>query len=144
MVNGISHVTLIVRDVEKSADFFRTVLGGKELYDSLGQPFSLSREKFLLMGDLWLVLMQGEPIQNASYEHIAFSVSPENFDTLSERIAATGTKTRPGRQRIEGEGRSIYFFDPDGHLLEVHCGDMMTRLGVYRSQINRASKHPGP
>jgi len=39
------------------------------------------------------------------------------------------------RPRAEGEGQSIYFYDYDGHLFELHTGtltDRLVRYGVVR------------
>ncbi len=37
----------------------------------------------------------------------------------------------PGRSCEEGEGRSVYFRDPEGHLFELHTGDLETRIRRY-------------
>jgi fosfomycin resistance protein FosX len=40
-------------------------------------------------------------------------------------------KVREGRPRVEGEGRSIYFYDHDNHLIELHSGTLKERLKRY-------------
>ena len=72
-VLGLSHLTFVVRDVERTARLFCEALGAQEVYDSQGRNFSLSREKFLLLGGVWLAFMEGEPTQR-SYRHAAFAV----------------------------------------------------------------------
>ena len=47
-IEGISHVTFLVRDLDKMAMFLCEGLGAKEVYDSKDKNFSLSREKFFL------------------------------------------------------------------------------------------------
>ncbi|EIM03354.1 hypothetical protein UU5_00730 [Rhodanobacter sp. 115] len=32
------------------------------------------------------------------------------------------------------EGDSLYFLDPDGHKLEIHAGDLRSRLAALRQQ----------
>ena len=54
---GLSHLTFIVRDVDRTAHLFCEGLGAQEVYDSQGRNFSLSREKFVLLGGLWLAFM---------------------------------------------------------------------------------------
>ncbi len=53
-IQGISHITFIVRDLERMTTFLCTGLGAREIYDSHSRTFSLSREKFFLLGGVWL------------------------------------------------------------------------------------------
>ena len=64
---GLSHLTFIVRDVDRTARLFCEGLGAQEVYDSQGRNFSLSREKFVVLGGLWLAFMEGEPPAQRSY-----------------------------------------------------------------------------
>ncbi|TPG51039.1 FosX/FosE/FosI family fosfomycin resistance thiol transferase [Rhodanobacter glycinis] len=73
-MEGISHITFIVKDLERMATFLCQGLGAREIYDSAGQNHSLSREKFFLLGGVWIAAMEGEPLAQRSYQHIAFSV----------------------------------------------------------------------
>ena len=45
-IRGLSHLTFIVRDLERTAALFCQALGALEVYDSQDCQFSLSREKF--------------------------------------------------------------------------------------------------
>jgi catechol 2,3-dioxygenase-like lactoylglutathione lyase family enzyme len=47
MIEGISHMTFIVQDIEKSSELFKEIFSAVEVYDSSGKNFSYSREKFL-------------------------------------------------------------------------------------------------
>ena len=46
-MDGISHLTFLVVDLDRMARFMCEGLGAVEVYDSNGKNFSLSREKFL-------------------------------------------------------------------------------------------------
>jgi fosfomycin resistance protein FosX len=46
MIEGLSHLTFIVRDLEKMSAVIVGVLGGREIYSSGDATFSTSREKF--------------------------------------------------------------------------------------------------
>ncbi len=46
-------------------------------------------------------------------------------------MRALGLEVREGRPRVEGEGRSIYFYDGDNHLFELHTGTLQARLARY-------------
>jgi catechol 2,3-dioxygenase-like lactoylglutathione lyase family enzyme len=47
------------------------------------------------------------------------------------RVRSSGLEVREGRPRVEGEGRSIYFYDDDNHLFEFHSGTLEERLERY-------------
>lgn len=128
----ISHITLICQDLEKSAHLFRLLFGAEEVYSSDGKNFSISQEKFLLIGDLWIALMQGNPITR-SYNHIAFKVEESALPLYETKLRELGLEILPGRPRDPKEGQSLYFYDYDNHLFELHTGDLSTRLEYYSS-----------
>lgn len=131
MIKGISHITLIVRDLDKTTTFLQTIFDAKEVYSSGEKQFSLSREKFFLIGDLWLCIMEGEALTERSYNHIAFQIADADYDLYRSKVLASGVELRPERPRVEGEGRSIYFYDFDNHLFELHTGTLAQRLERY-------------
>ena len=129
-VLSLSHLTFVVRDVERTARLFCEALGAQEVYDSQGRNFSLSREKFLLLGGVWLAFMEGEPTQR-SYRHAAFAVGEADLPACEARLRALGAEVKPPRPRVEGEGLSLYFYDFDNHLFELHTGTLAQRLARY-------------
>ena len=131
-VRGISHVTFVVADLERTARLLCEGLGAREVYDSAGREHSLSREKFFVLGDAWLVAMEGAPLAERSYRHVAFAVDGADLPRYRQRLQALGVEILPGRGRIEGEGASLYFHDHDNHLFELHAGTLEQRLARYR------------
>jgi fosfomycin resistance protein FosX len=131
MIKGISHITLIVRDIEKTTDLFRKLFEAKEIYSSGEDTHSISREKFLLIHDIWFAIMEGTTILERSYDHIAFNISEKDFNKYSKIIAELGLETIKDRKRTGGEGKSIYFYDYDNHLFELHTGSLDERLRHY-------------
>ena len=107
------------------------VLGARKVYDSGAETFSLSKERFFLLGDLWIAVMEGEPAPVRSYNHVAFKIDEADYEECLARVRALGLEVREGRPRVEGEGRSIYFYDYDNHLFELHTGTLQTRLARY-------------
>ncbi|MBD9479379.1 FosX/FosE/FosI family fosfomycin resistance hydrolase [Pseudoxanthomonas sp. PXM02] len=130
-MKGISHLTFIVRDLDRMAMLLCEGLGAREVYDSAQRNFSLSREKFFLLGDTWLAAMQGEPPAERSYQHVAFAVSEADLPLYRARLEALGVEIRPPRERVQGEGLSLYFYDFDNHLFELHTGTLEQRLERY-------------
>ncbi len=130
----ISHITLICQDIVKSSQLFCDLLGAEEVYSSDEHNFSISKEKFLLIGDLWIALMQGKPIER-SYNHIAFHIAEDELACYEAKIQKYELSLLPGRPRDPREGQSIYFYDYDNHLFELHTGDLDSRLKFYQEEI---------
>ena len=131
MVQGLSHMTFIVRDLDRMEAMLTTVLDAKKIYDSGDKTFSLSKERFFDIGGVWVATMEGDPLPNRTYNHVAFKMAPDAYDDKLARIKALGLDVREGRARVEGEGHSIYFYDYDNHLFELHSGSLEDRLKRY-------------
>ncbi|EIA7780957.1 FosX/FosE/FosI family fosfomycin resistance thiol transferase [Listeria monocytogenes] len=131
MISGLSHITLIVKDLNKTTTFLREIFNAEEIYSSGDQTFSLSKEKFFLIAGLWICIMEGDSLQEQTYNHIAFRIQSEEVDEYIERIKSLGVEIKPARPRVQGEGSSIYFYDFDNHLFELHTGTLEERLKRY-------------
>ena len=131
MIEGLSHITFIVRDLERMTAILTGVFDAREVYSSGQETFSTAREKFFQVGDLWIAIMEGEPLPSRTYNHIAFKIRDSEFETYEARIKAHGLEIRRPRERVSGEGRSIYFYDNDNHLFELHTGTLAERLERY-------------
>ncbi|MGE5372437.1 MAG: FosX/FosE/FosI family fosfomycin resistance hydrolase [Solirubrobacterales bacterium] len=132
MIQGISHITLVVSDLERMTVFLTAIFEAEEIYASEEETFSISREKFFLVNGLWLCIMEGEPLAERTYNHIAFQIEDADFERYDARVKALGVDLKPSRPRLEAEARSLYFYDYDNHLFELHTGNLETRLERYR------------
>ena len=121
MITGISHITFIVKDLEHTANFLKCIFEANEVYSSLSV-------KYFQMGDLWIALNTGESLRERTYNHVAFQIYESDIDKYIKRIKNVGAEIKPDRQRVEGEGHSIYFYDFDNHLFELHTGTLSERL----------------
>lgn len=124
-------MTFIVKNIEIASTFFRSIFDAKEIYSSDDRTFSLSKEKFFLINDLWIAVMEGESLPERTYNHVAFRIEEDEFDIFESKIRELGLELRPPRPRVEGEGRSLYFYDFDNHLFELHTGTLSGRLSRY-------------
>ena len=130
-IDGISHITFIVSDLERTSRMFETVFDAQEVYSSGEETHSYSREKYFQVKGVWLAIMEGDPLPEKTYDHIAFKISEADYDNYRGRIEELGLEIKAGRDRIPGEGRSIYFYDYDNHLFELHTGSLEDRLREY-------------
>lgn len=131
MIEGISHLTFIVKDLERASAFFKEIFDAQEIYSSGNKTFSFSREKFFLINRLWITIMEGEPFLERTYNHVAFKIPDEEFDYYLRKVRTSGLDLKEARPRVEGEGRSLYFYDFDDHLFELHTGTLSERLTQY-------------
>lgn len=129
-IQGLSHITLIVKDADRTSGLLCGALGADEIYDSKGCNFSHSREKFFLLAGVWLAVMEGKPCER-SYRHVAFKVNKGDLRGLRQKLEKQGVEIVPSRPRVEGEGDSLYFYDFDNNLFELHTGTLGQRLKWY-------------
>ncbi|WP_282434163.1 hypothetical protein [Desulfosporosinus acidiphilus] len=66
-----------------------------------------------------------------TYNHIACRIEDEELDYYDVIIRELGLELRHPRSRVDGEGRSLYFYNFDKHLLELHTGTHSERLSRY-------------
>ena len=119
MIQGIDHVVLIVRDVERSAAWYRDKLGLEparlEEFRRGETPFASMR---ISAGQV-IDLLPGEP-SGKNVDHVALVLDP-SVDL--EQLAASGDfEVRAGPMRIwgaQGYGMGLYVADPDGHVIEL-------------------------
>ena len=136
-VEGISHITLAVQNLERTARLLTFVLGAKEVYSSGERSFSLSRERFFLLGGTWIALMEGSPLSERTYNHIAFKIAPSQFEEYRRKLEDARVEFRQDRPRIHGEAASLYFYVFDNHLFELHTGSLEERLQAYGRELVR-------
>lgn len=126
MLTGLNHITLAVRDLTRSIDFYQGVL-------DLRLAARWDSGAYLSLGDLWLCLALDTGKAEGStqdYTHYAFSISPSDFSPWVERLRRQGIKEWKDNL---SEGESLYFLDPDGHKLEAHVGSLVSRLAQCRT-----------
>ena len=118
----LDHVILKVNNLEESIAFYTNILG----FENAGEdgPFTVIRVNREFQ-------IQLAPWQTDGYEHYAFSVSRDEFDSIFERIKSNGIDYGPSFHDVgsnEGPGEEVgamgpaptlYFYDPNKHLLEI-------------------------
>jgi catechol 2,3-dioxygenase-like lactoylglutathione lyase family enzyme len=122
----IDHIILNVNDLDETVAFYTEVLGFVREGDD--GPFGVLRvsEDFTL---------QIAPWGTKGNEHYAFALGREEFDEVFERLKergipygdafdTVGSNQGPGTESgARGMAPTIYFFDPNRHLLEIRTYD---------------------
>jgi len=126
-IKGINHITFAVADLESSVRFYTQVLGASLLLRG-------ARTAYMDLAGVWVALNldPGRPKAPEVYSHIAFTVDEADLDLFLLRLQDWGAKLQADRPRHPMEGVSLYFKDPDGHLLELHTKTVADRVDYYR------------
>lgn len=117
------HYTIKVADLEKSASFYRNVLGLDEIENRTEKPHI---RWFSLGDDSELHVVEGpvKEIKTNIGVHLALKLS--DFDNFLEHmeshdITPHNSKGKPGEITTRADGvRQVYFPDPDGYWIEVN------------------------
>lgn len=120
-LRGLGHLALVVDDVEKARWFFQEVLGA---------DVRIWRETQLLVHvgpDLIVAKLSSDAVdtdrQKGEFgrqilDHYGFMAdSPSQVDALAERVSSFGLEIVKGPYQ-RSDGRSVYFRDPFGNLVE--------------------------
>jgi catechol 2,3-dioxygenase-like lactoylglutathione lyase family enzyme len=119
-LEGIDHVALSVRDVERSAQWYIDVLGFERRHQGMwdGIPVFIGKGTsslalFPTKSNASAKSSSGEPIRML---HLALRASRKNFLGAQEELKRRGIKFEFQDHEIS---HSIYFRDLDGHRLEI-------------------------
>jgi catechol 2,3-dioxygenase-like lactoylglutathione lyase family enzyme len=122
----LDHLILAVNDRQESVRFYSEILG--LVYDGERDPFSVMR---VTPG----LTLQLAPWGTSGGEHLAFAMSPVEFQEAFDRVKQAGipfgdsfhdvgNMRGPGDEvGSRGPGKSIYMFDPNRHLIELRHYD---------------------
>ncbi|XWK90714.1 MAG: VOC family protein [Phormidium sp.] len=131
----VHHIALNVRDMQASRHFYGNILGLHELTGdkvpetlidlvATGKVANFVTPDGTVLDLFWepeLAPPNPDPTQQFTRaNHLAFDIDPKLFDTAVEVLKQHqiqidhGPVTRP-------TGRGIYFYDPDGFLIEIRC-----------------------
>jgi catechol 2,3-dioxygenase-like lactoylglutathione lyase family enzyme len=125
-VQGIDHIGLAVRDVPKSVEWYREMFGLERLYEDVWGDFpgvvgiGETSVAFFPTDDPVVSLPPGLPIH-----HLAFRVERVNFVKAQEMLRKKGIEYEFQDHTIV---HSLYFYDPDGHLIEVMTYELTDNL----------------
>lgn len=125
-LTGIDHFALNVRNMDRAIQFYQDVLGFKVVTkDTTRSGF---KHYELDAGNVFIALFEqpdlnlqeGQKIMTYDgFLHFAFGAHKDQMASTIEALKEKGIEL-DGEPRIYESGTSIYFYDPDGHQLEIH------------------------
>ena len=127
MIEGVSHITFIVKNLDKTTQLFKELFNAKEVYYSGEKKHSLFKERFFIIGNQWIAIMEDTNIVNRTYHHVAFKISDSDIDSYLSKIENLNLELQPPRERVPG----VYFYDYDNNLFELHTETLEKRLSSY-------------
>lgn len=124
MLTGLNHITIAVSDLDISFAFYSRLLEFKPhvRWDS---------GAYLSLKNLWLCLSLDVAKPTNDYSHIALDCAQCDFSKIAGRLREANVIEW---KENTSEGESLYFLDPDGHKLEIHCGNLQSRLNSLREK----------
>ena len=118
-----NHIALPVTDFEKSARFYREVIG----LDTISNPFNDGKHIWFDIGAksaLHIIGGATSKMEHPRDNHICFSVSSvDNYidKLVSEKISYEDAKGKINSVTVRPDGvKQIYFKDPDGYWIEIN------------------------
>ena len=136
----VHHIALNVRDMEASRHFYGSILG---LHELTGEEVPTTLRELVAAGKVTNFVTPDGTVLDLFWEpeltppdpdphhaftranHLAFDIAPQLFDQAVEVLRLHqvpidhGPVSRP-------TGRGIYFYDPDGFMLEIRCDPIIT------------------
>ena len=134
-LRGVHHIAFNARDLQASRHFYGEILGlheltGEEVPETLRELVSVGKVANFLTPDGTVIdlfyepdLAPPDPDPKRAFtraNHLAFDIDPHLFDEAVEVLKSHqvpldhGPVSRP-------TGRGIYFYDPDGFMVEIRC-----------------------
>ena len=124
-VEGIDHVALRVRDVERSAQWYMDLLGFERRHQGMWEGIPVFIGKGTTSIALFPVRSNERSTSSTRAQigmlHLALRANRKNFLAAQEELKRRGIQFEFQDHEI---AHSIYFRDPDGHKLEITTYDL--------------------
>ena len=126
----LDHLAIVVKDIDETLEFYADILGltQAEKRNDRGLEFA----QVQITEDTALAMWEGEDIRS---QHFAFAIDADAFNAVFERLKDRGVSygnaqdgygqpsLNGGDPDVEagakGDGKSLYFEDPNGHRVEI-------------------------
>ena len=131
----VHHIAFNVTDMAASRHFYGKILGlhqltGEEVPKTLVDLVAAGKVANFVTPDGTVIDLFYEPNLSppdsnpeAAFtraNHLAFDIAPEYFDQAVEVLQRNNVKLA-GNPVTRPTGKGVYFYDPDGFMLEIRC-----------------------
>lgn len=134
-LRGVHHIAFNVKDMRASRYFYGTVLGlheltGAEVPETLREWVAVGQVANFRTPDNCIIDLFWEPDLEPPHpdpqqgftrvNHLAFDIDPVAFDQVVDVLHRNQIPINHGPVQ-RPTGRGIYFYDPDGFMVEIRC-----------------------
>jgi catechol 2,3-dioxygenase-like lactoylglutathione lyase family enzyme len=119
---GIAHFTLPVTDMARSIAFYSEIVGLELIRGGKELAFFRSGKDHIVLAKAAGPLVAADAAMDSRQVHQAFIVESRDFESSLEFLASKNVEIVYQDERTDGSvfmGRSAYFCDPDGNMLEI-------------------------
>lgn len=126
-ITGVLETVLYARDLERATAFYRDVIGFPLIAGDKTRfrAFDAGRQQVLLLFQHGATQESAPaprgmipPHDSTGSHHVGFAIAAENYEPWKQHLAAAGVPIESETGWNRG-GRSLYFRDTEGHLLEL-------------------------
>jgi catechol 2,3-dioxygenase-like lactoylglutathione lyase family enzyme len=127
VVGGVLETSIYVDDLDRAIEFYGRVLGVSHMtLGDRGASFDFGPGSVLLIWRRGASARDNEDYPGGMIPghdgsgplHLAFKIPTDTYDAWKERLEHLGIAVRSEVRWARG-GRSLYFDDPEGHVLEL-------------------------
>lgn len=133
-LHRVHHIALNVSDLKASRHFYGYILGlhelsGDEVRITIKDLVASGKAASFITPDGMGIDLFWEPDMTSPsrgnhvltcVDHLAFEIDPQLFDQTVETLRINQVSINPEPVN-RPTGKGIYFYDPDGFLLEIRC-----------------------
>jgi catechol 2,3-dioxygenase-like lactoylglutathione lyase family enzyme len=121
-VAQLDHITITSSDPARSARFYAEVLGLEPSYEWPGEITMLKSGSTFLAIAHWAHGKSSTEQPAITVDHFAWRVDQKTYESAPGELRAKGIAI--DHESDYGICRSLYFRDPDGHLVELVCYEL--------------------
>jgi len=146
-VEKIAHIVLFVKDPEASARWYADILNMTFVARAADGPYKGGI--FMSFGvsdhDIALFPAKEGASKGKEFEHVGLMMAGTSMDDLRRNHAFFRERGVEIAEILDhGVSTGIYFYDPDGHMLEVFCQRVPQEDGSSKAELNRNQGQADP
>jgi catechol 2,3-dioxygenase-like lactoylglutathione lyase family enzyme len=122
LIKGLDHIAIIVSDMDRGIEFYRSILGLKLIRD--GRPEGGLKKTFMGSGNRVIIALTEDRERRrlksgyvGGVNHVAFNV--DDIEKASGLLKERGVEFIEEKIGKEGKVTAYHFLDPDGLELEI-------------------------